>query len=167
MTKATTQHEQRIIEMKEAGFFHFKSLANKLIQIKSYKISNNGKVDFVLESKFGEEYEFECETKDLDDFLTNFTTETTVIPTYLAERKQQQTGESEVAAIQISNIADVRCILFDTLQKLQSHQMDVVRADSISKVSQVIINSVKLEMQYKAQISDKSKMPVLEENIAK
>lgn len=48
----------------------------------------------------------------------------------------------------MSNITDLRSILFDTLQEVKSGKMEIDRAKAISELSQTIINTAKAEIDY-------------------
>lgn len=137
-----SQERKKIEEIQQSGFFPFVLLKNKLIKISSFEIGKD-KVSFILESKLGETYDFNCTIQELDKFLANF-----IIPK--ANKK-------------LSTISDIRSVLFDTLTKLQSDDIEIDRADSIAKIYQTLLNTAKIEIQYKSHFGGKADVKMLEE----
>lgn len=156
MSKHKSETE-KILEIKNIGFMGFKPLNEKPIKIQYFELlASKGIIVFILESQFGETYDYEIKYKELDAFLANFVVinKPTIAPAAKA------TASSSKAP---SNIEDIRSILFDTLGKLQEGSMDIDRAKAVSSVSQSLLNTVKVEMDYQEKFGIKTGIKMIDE----
>lgn len=154
MTKHKSETE-KILEVKDLGFMGFKLLKDKPIKIQYFELkSSNDKISFILESQFGETYDYDIKYKELDNFLANFS---------VVNKNATPTNKPSNMPTKVpSNIDDIRAILFDTLGKLQDGSMDIDRAKAVSSVSQSLLNTVKVEMDYQEKFGIKSSIKILE-----
>lgn len=175
----TGKQESRIEEIKKAGFWCFRSLNNKPLKISFHSTSEIG-IYFKLVSSKDQEYEFDIQNKEIDGFLANFyleakhlnkpeTPQNKPVESMPKKEKQQkeQKGSTDYPIENnpgLTTISDIRGVLFDTLQKLQNDDIDVERAKTISDVSQTLLNSAKLEIQYRQVFgTEENKVKMLEE----
>ncbi len=61
-----------------------------------------------------------------------------------------------------NNFKELRSILFDTLRDVKDGKMDVKKAKSISEISQTLINSAKVEVDYLKSTGNGSKSNMIE-----
>lgn len=61
-----------------------------------------------------------------------------------------------------NNFEEMREILFDTLRQVKSGKFDESKAKSICNISQVLINSAKVEIDYIKAVSNKTKSNLLD-----
>ena len=120
-------------------------------RVKSYVIEEaNDKVSMVLESGFGLNTQIESRTfkiSEADNYLqTLFKSFKEGMKPEVAPKDEP---EEKVEVKKVKTIGDVRETLFATLSALRANTMEVERAKAISAVSQTILNSAKIEMEYK------------------
>lgn len=142
---------EKILEIQSLGFIPFLKMKGKPMKIKSFDIQNDS-IFFIMESKFSETYDYDVKPKELDSFLENFQ--------FKNVKESAQNKNSKVP----STISDIRDVLFDTLKKLQDDNIEVDRAKAISGVSQTILNSAKVEMEYRRSAGIKKEINLLEGN---
>lgn len=61
-----------------------------------------------------------------------------------------------------NNLTEMRSALFDSIRGVANGTMNIEKAKSISQTSQVIVNSIKVEIEYKKMVKDTSKSEILE-----
>lgn len=128
-------NEKKLKDIKEIGLIPFVPLQGKLIKIKSY-VFEKGVVNIVLESQYGEKYERSMPPREIIEFLNGF---------------DLSFGKNLPAAQGTSDqtISKIREVLFDTLGKVQENKMEEKVARTINNISQTLLNSARIEIEFK------------------
>lgn len=127
-----------------AGFQPFESL-KKVLAIDSYD-TDGKKIAFTLKSEKGEYFHFDCQRDKLHQFLANFPSSKPI---------NNQVNNIEVMSDQTNSpkkentISDLRETLFATIKKLEQGTMDTDTANTIASISQTILNTAKVEIEYR------------------
>lgn len=87
----------------------------------------------------------------------------TVEPKVAAPAQPQVRIDKPLHASNGKTIGDVRDALFATLKDLREDKIDVKKAKAVSSISQTILNSAKIEMEYKRLTGGSGEIKLLEE----
>lgn len=77
--------------------------------------------------------------------------------------KQETINIYKMAEVTENNLKTLRSHLFEAIRKLEGGAMKSEEAKSMAQLAQTIINSAKLEMEYKKLITEKPDIPMLDE----
>lgn len=138
-----------------------------------FNYSIEGIITLEYRVELGSEFNTQKDTFNesvLDEKLEQFKDKpikTQAPPKYYTEQQEviiykQQRKTLQMSEASENNLLGLRNHLFSTLKKLEGGTMKADEAKAMAQVAQTIINSAKLEMEYKLLINDKPEISLLD-----
>lgn len=140
--------------------WYFCSIMNKEVRFISHLL--RGVTYFiVLEYRNGNQYDVPIKKNDIVQYLSKFKL---IEDNAMKENKNNLEHEEIIAPVngEEKTISGLRNDLFETISLLKSGKIKTAEAKEISTLAQVIINSAKLEIEYRKQFKDKQQIRMLE-----
>ncbi len=158
---------KKIEQVKKKGLLFF-AVLNKNVKIKSYSYFNKeNKIQINVAYGYGlneETFPFIINENELDSWLLNFATKKEVITSYDKDRKPENNNykySKKMSDKTDNNISILRGHLFNAIQKLEAGTMKSDEAKAMASLAQTIINSAKLELDYKRMIEKQPDIKML------
>ena len=143
--------QTRLFDLQDTGFIA-SPMFDKKIRLKDFSIKA-GEVFVVLEQETGEVINERMDAEDCSAWVDQFKGIEPIAKTKLTAPvvEKEKKGSDKT----LYNIKTLRTHLFDMVQKLQDGTANADTAKAMASVAQTILNSAKLEIEYR-QIIDKS-----------